>query len=75
MRIMRVSQFFSQYIKECWLKASRHRRMIKLQKRVGRIGGMEETMAVAAELSLQTDVLENMKFCDVFLQAQIMKRR
>lgn len=73
---MRVSQFFSQYIKECWLKASRHRRMIKLQKRVGRIGGISlETMAVAAELSLQTDVLENMKFCDVFLQAQIMKRR
>lgn len=45
-----------------------------MQKRVGSIGRLSlETMEVAAEPTLQTDVLEIMDIGDVFLKAQIMK--
>lgn len=50
--------------------------MIKLQKRVGSIGRLSlETMEVAAEPTLQTDVLAKIDFGDVFLKVQIHEKK
>ncbi len=50
--------------------------MIKLQRRVGSIGGLSlETMEVAAGPTLQTDVLEKISSSDVFLKVQTHERK
>lgn len=52
------------------------RRTVELQKRVGRAGGLSlETVEVAAEPTLQTQVLEIADIDDVFLKAQKRERK